>query len=155
VVDAKGRPVRGAKVSVAMKRHAFGFGTHMPTHMFPSGTDAAGYKGEGWRHRSFDAGPVGAEYRQKVRENFNIVTTGFGWRLWASPDTLRPDVLAIVDTWRREGLQVKDHAILYPRSDLVPDEIVKMGREEAVAALFTYTREMVVRSRARSRCGTS
>ena len=142
VVDAKGKPVPNAKISATMVRHAFPFGSHVPTHNFPA-TDGGGYTGPDFISRSLDDGPLGQQYRAKVAENFNIVTMGFGWRYWADEARFRPAVLKAMDGWNRAGLLVKNHCILYPRENLVPDEILKMSAPDARKALFDYVDAMV------------
>jgi GH35 family endo-1,4-beta-xylanase len=42
-------------------------------------------------------------------------------------------------------MDVKNHVILYPREDLVPDDVVKLDVVQARARLFEYVREMVPR----------
>jgi hypothetical protein len=141
VRDKTGKPVPNAQVRVTMTRHAFPFGSHVPSHNFPA-TDRGGYTGENFRSRSSDPGPVGQQYRALVKQNFNMVTTGFGWRLWDSSG-LRPDVINAINQWRGMGIDVKNHVILYPREDLVPDDVVKLDAVQARARLFQYVREMV------------
>lgn len=145
VLDKNGKPVSGAKVQIRQTKSAFPFGSHVPTHMFPGNwppTDSGGYSNTNFHHRSMDAGAVGQQYRRVVKENFEIVTTGFGWRFWAD-DKLRGEVLDGLAMWRREGLAIKNHVLLYPREDLLPDSVVKMNRADAVSALWKYIDEVV------------
>ena len=69
VVDAQGRPIRGAKVQVQQQRHAFGFGNILnPTAFQLEGED-------------------GRMYREVFAEHFNKTTfeSGFRWHNWYLP----------------------------------------------------------------------
>ena len=141
VLDKNGKPVSGATVKFQQTKSAFPFGSHVPSHMFPGNwppTDGGGYSNTEFRHRSADGGKVGDDYRKVVRENFEIVTNGFGWRLWEDKDRFRPQVLQDMKRWDAMGLQVKNHVLLYPREDLLPDSIPKMSPTDAKKALFDY-----------------
>ncbi len=66
VVDARGNPVPGAEVSVAMQAHAFQFGTAVTARLIT------------------DPSPTGQTYRQKLLENFNHVVfeNDLKWPPW-------------------------------------------------------------------------
>ncbi len=69
VVDAQGRPIRGAAVHVGQQRHAFGFGNILnPTAFMLAGKD-------------------GRKYREIFAEHFNKTTfeSGFRWQNWYRP----------------------------------------------------------------------
>ncbi len=70
VVDAQGKPIRGAKVHVQQRRHAFGFGNILNPKAFQL------------------EGEDGREYREIFAENFNKTTfeSGFRWQNWYLPD---------------------------------------------------------------------
>jgi len=69
VVDAQGKPVRGATVRVKQQRHAFGFGNILNPRAFQ-------YPGEN-----------GRKYRAVFAEHFNKTTfeSGFRWHNWFLP----------------------------------------------------------------------
>jgi GH35 family endo-1,4-beta-xylanase len=69
VVDSQGKPVRGAKVSVRMRRHAFGFGNILNPRTFQL------------------EGEDGRKYRRIFAEHFNKTTfeSGFRWHNWYIP----------------------------------------------------------------------
>ncbi len=69
VVDAQGKPIRGAKVHVQQKRHAFGFGNILNPTTFQV------------------EGENGRIYREIFAEHFNKTTfeSGFRWHNWYLP----------------------------------------------------------------------
>ena len=67
VVDADGKPVPGAKISVRQKTHDFGYGANI------------------FMLDEFETEEKSAEYRRVFREYFNMATVPFYW------DTLEPD----------------------------------------------------------------
>ena len=67
VVDADGKPVPGAKISVRQKTHDFGYGANI------------------FMLDEFETEEKNAEYRRVFREYFNMATVPFYW------DTLEPD----------------------------------------------------------------
>ena len=66
VVDAQGKPIRGARVHVQQQRHAFGFGNILNPTTFQL------------------EGESGRTYREIFAEHFNKTTfeSGFRWRNW-------------------------------------------------------------------------
>jgi len=143
VVNANGVAVPGAKVEIEMTRSAFLFGSSVPPLQFP-GPDAGGYGGPGvgYRGRSMAEGKIGDDYRALIKENFNTITTGFGWRVWEAPD-LRKITLDQVDAERAQGLAIKDHCVLYLRDDEVPDDLKTADLNVVCARLRRYVRGMV------------
>jgi len=69
VSDSGGKPLKGAKVSIALKSHAFGFGGHFQFHILRFKKD---------RPRDY------AHYLRMFSEHFNCATIGWGpvWRDW-------------------------------------------------------------------------
>ena len=69
VVDAQGKPIRGAKVHVQQQRHAFGFGNILNPRAFQL------------------EGADGQTYRRIFGEHFNKTTfeSGFRWHNWFLP----------------------------------------------------------------------
>ena len=66
VVDADGKPVPGAKISVRQKTHDFGYGANI------------------FMLDEFETEEKNTEYRRVFREYFNMATVPFYW------DTLEP-----------------------------------------------------------------
>ena len=95
VKDAGGKPVRGAGVSVKMRKHAFGFGTAVNAALAVS--------------------PAGEEYRRKIVELFNkaVIENHLKWPLWVNPSQQRVAIEA-VDWLNQAGLTVRGHCLVWP-----------------------------------------
>jgi GH35 family endo-1,4-beta-xylanase len=100
VTDLAGKPIRGAEVSVRMRKHAFLFGTAV------SGPALAG--------RRLNADGV-AKYKQQIVElfNFAVMENDLKWPQWSVVES-RPATLAAVDWLRENGLQVRGHNLVWP-----------------------------------------
>lgn len=80
VADAKGNPVAGAKVNVAMKRHLFGFGSAVDVHLLSGLTDKVSQADQ-------------IRYRNTVDELFSRIVPEHGLRVGnidADPDPAKP-----------------------------------------------------------------
>ena len=103
VVDAKGRPVPDAQVSIALKRHSFGFGTAVKAK-YLMGTDERA-----------------ARYRATVEENFSAIVLEndmkpFGWQGGASNTgkEYRRDWTLGSLAWAKErGMKVRGHYLCW------------------------------------------
>ena len=104
VVDAAGRPVAGAKVSVEQTGHDFLFGSNI--YSFD-------------RYRSKDQN---AAYKKRFEELFNYATVGFYWR-WYEPERGKPqyEYTDKVVAWCRErGIRLKGHPLLWGNRSGIP-----------------------------------
>jgi len=103
VTDARGRAVRGAEVSVKMKRHLYAFGSAVNCRYLQEGGET----------------PDKKRYRQEIVKLFNRVVTenALKWPRWESnPDHARKTV-----SWLRgEGLEVRGHCLFWPNWRHVP-----------------------------------
>jgi GH35 family endo-1,4-beta-xylanase len=100
VKDKSGKPVRGADVSVRMRKHAFLFGTAV------SGPALTGGR----------MNPENlAKYKQQIVELFNFAVTenDLKWPQWSVVES-RPATLAAVDWLRENGLAVRGHNLVWP-----------------------------------------
>lgn len=110
VVDGAGAPVKGAKVSIRMLRHSFGFGT------FVGGKDAG-------RTYAGDL-PTSELFRSKTRELFNKVTLPMYWADgWGWPDN-KATYLKVAEMARKDGLALRAHVIVYP--GFIPKKVMAL-----------------------------
>jgi GH35 family endo-1,4-beta-xylanase len=102
VKNAAGKPVRGAAVSVHMRKHAFLFGTAV------SGAAFAG--------RRISAEDL-AKYKQQIVQlfNFAVMENELKWPQWAVVEN-RQATLDTVDWLRANGLKVRGHNLVWPSS---------------------------------------
>jgi len=129
VTDDKGMPLTGAEVSVAMKRHAFGFGSAV----FPETYTMAG--------------PDGERYRDFIHTHFNKAPIGMGlrWENWYGP---KPSELpgmfdrlnATIDGLRAFNIEVRGHYLLWAPMGPQPAKLLK-DKDAFRDALFAHIRE--------------
>ena len=104
VVDASGKPVAGATVSIEQISADFLFGCNI--YMFGQFKNAA----------------LDAEYKRRFEKLFNYATTAFYWRYYerrrGMPDYARTD--KIVEWCRQRGIQIKGHPLLWGNEAGVP-----------------------------------
>jgi endo-1,4-beta-xylanase len=110
VLDAAGKPVAGAVVSVVQKRRAFEVGSFMQSNYF------TGTLGE-----SAD----GAKAREVVQRLYNRATAPIYWADWGWPGQ-RDNYLAIARWLRDNGLTTRGHVMFYPGWKFMPAEVVKL-----------------------------
>ncbi|MEN0111417.1 MAG: endo-1,4-beta-xylanase, partial [Planctomycetota bacterium] len=110
VVDAVGRPVPGAEVSVTQREHEFAFGTAVRTNrvLGPSADEAV--------------------YRQKLESLFNTATVEnrFKWPAWEGdwgPDFRAADALATLDWLLSRGFRTRGHNLVWPGAVNLPQSI--------------------------------
>ena len=104
VVNAAGRPVAGARVSVEQTGHDFLFGSNI--YSFD-------------RYRSKDQN---AAYKKRFEELFNYATVGFYWR-WYEPERGKPQYEytdKVVDWCRERGIRLKGHPLLWGNQSGIP-----------------------------------
>jgi endo-1,4-beta-xylanase len=98
ILDANGKPVRNAPITVTQTSHDFLFGCNI------------------YEFRSGDA------YRQKFADLFNYATVGFYWR-WYERERGKPnyaDTDKIVAWCRERGIRMKGHPLLWGHEAGVP-----------------------------------
>jgi GH35 family endo-1,4-beta-xylanase len=124
VLDAAGKPVSGAKVSVRMKRHAFGFG---------SAVDANTLLGDG---------PDNERYRQHIRENYNrvVLENDLKWSPWLRDPQRGKDA---VKWLRDQGIEVRGHCLVWPGEKNLPSSIEALLSKptELLTAINDHIRE--------------
>ncbi len=113
VVDAKGQPIPGAQVAVAMLAHEFGFGSAV----------------KAWRLQGND--PTNAEYQQKITELFNeaTLTNNLKWKAWEGEfgtNFTHEGAVNAIDWLASQGIQVRGHNLVWPGINHLPQSIVDM-----------------------------
>lgn len=98
VVDAKGRPVRGAEVSVHMTRSAFLWGTAVDGSTLIADT------------------PESETYREKLKELFNEACLGNGYKHggWSWPDARKVNSLRASQWLYDNGFRQRGHNLVWP-----------------------------------------
>ena len=139
VVDAEGRPVEGAEVHVAMRRHAFQFGAAVEAQLLAS-----------------DPSPDAAVYRDHVERLYNaaVFTNDFKWQRWADgaseahPRWRRSWTADAVRWLNERDVLVRGHYVLWSpvnQSSTHPDSLLGLlDRPERLrAAWLSDIRERV------------
>lgn len=113
VVDASGRPIEGVEVHVAMKRHAFGFGTAVAADQLLQNTSDA------------------EKYRQFLIDNFNMVVfeNDLKWPGWESN---RQRALNGIDWCRKNNLsRIRGHNLVWPSWRYMPADVQRLAGDPA------------------------
>lgn len=116
VVDADGKPLVGAAVSVRMTRHAFHFGSALSDGMLlPSG-------------RRSDADR--ARYQAAFLRLFNTATIEgrLRWTNWINPQR-QPQTLQIIDWLESQHLALRGHTLVYPGWGHLPRHVQAMQEQ--------------------------
>lgn len=112
VVDAQGKPVPGAKVSVAMTRHAFQFSSVISIPKFASDD------------------PSMETYRRMARELFNATgnENALKWPAWTSVagHYRKETTLAVLREFHDAGYFVRGHVMVWPSWRQLPGGIQKL-----------------------------
>ncbi|MFB3777211.1 MAG: endo-1,4-beta-xylanase [Bryobacteraceae bacterium] len=100
VLDKDRKPVRGAEVSVKMRKHAFLWGTAVNASLFSS--------------QRISAGDL-ERYKQEILRlfNFSVMENETKWPQWANVAS-RPATIAVIDWLRGNGVQVRGHCLVWP-----------------------------------------
>lgn len=102
VKNASGKPLRGADVSIRMRKHAFGFGTCINAPLVAGlGRDAS----------DSDV----RMYHDKVKELFNktVIENHLKWPQWAE-QRQRPAAIQAVNWLNEAGIAVRGHCLVWP-----------------------------------------
>ncbi|HUI58278.1 MAG TPA: endo-1,4-beta-xylanase [Bryobacteraceae bacterium] len=125
VKDKAGKPVRGAEVSVRMRKHAFLFGTAV------SGSALSGQR-------------LSAEnlerYKQEIVRlfNFAVMENEMKWPQWSNTAS-RPATLAAVEWLRESGLQVRGHNLVWPSWNNTNVKAAQDAKSDAAALAKVIT----------------
>jgi len=115
VKDARGRPVKDARVAVRMKRHAFGFGSAVAAEGLLADT------------------PDGAKYRETIQRLFNrvVMENDLKWPNWeANSARARKGV----DWLRERGIEVRGHNLVWPGWRWLPKDLPQLKDDKAALA---------------------
>ncbi|MUG96322.1 glycoside hydrolase [Scytonema sp. UIC 10036] len=107
VTDANGNPIPNADVRVAMKRHAYSFGSAIDDVLLLSSNN-----------------PDGERYRDNVLRLFNeaVSENGLKWDSWENLQ-LRPQVLEALNWLKNRNLKVRGHSLIWPSWRSSPPEL--------------------------------
>ena len=115
VKGADGKPLEGASVTVAMQRHAFGFGSAVSAEMLLAKT------------------PDGDKYRETVLKYFNKVVMENDLK-WAPWEANRQRAIEAVDWLRDHGIAVRGHNLVWPAWRNLPRDLQDLkGNPDALA----------------------
>ncbi|MDD4059425.1 MAG: endo-1,4-beta-xylanase [Kiritimatiellae bacterium] len=120
VVDADGRPVPGAKVRVSQRRHVFRFGVAVRVDAF-SGTD-----------RRMTEADV-ARYREISTNFYNsiVIENALKWEFFESARTTGwAAVKACLDFYKRQGMGIRGHVLVWPTVYRAPLALRDAFRED-------------------------
>lgn len=108
VRDRQGRPAPGVPVRVAMKRHAFGFGSAVVAGMITGDGDDS------------------RRYREIIERNFSKVVfeNDLKWPMWESRQPgRRQTVLDAIDWLRERRISIRGHTLVWPGWRNVPRDL--------------------------------
>ncbi|GAB1543458.1 endo-1,4-beta-xylanase [Scytonema sp. NUACC21] len=107
VTDVNGNPVPNADVRVAMKRHAYKFGTAIDDGLLLSSVN-----------------PDSSKYRDNILQLFNEAASenGLKWALWDNPE-LRPQAIEAVKWLRDKNLTTRGNNLIWPSWRNSPPEL--------------------------------
>lgn len=114
VRDAAGKPLRGAEVTVALKEHAFGFGTCVPAGRITSTGDE--------------------KFKQATTDLFNVVTleNDLKWVPLAGDwggDFTPARAVAAIDWLKGKGLDVRGHVMVWPGWRNLPRSLKALAKD--------------------------
>jgi len=109
VADASGKPLAGARVAVAMKRHAFGWGSAVTVKNLLR-QDADGDK-----------------YRAIIEKNFTRVVfeNDLKWQSWDNPAS-HEKILQAADWLRARNIEIRGHNLIWPSWKNTPRDLQKL-----------------------------
>ncbi len=108
VVDANGKPVRGAKVNVTMTQPAFLWGSEVSAEQL------------------VDKSPNGDRYREHVKSLFDtaVIGNGLKWPRWIQP-RYRANSMQALDWLTAQNIRVKGHNLAWTAWKFSPPAIAK------------------------------
>jgi len=106
VTDAAGQPLKDAKVAVAMRRHAFGWGSCVTVK------NLLRQDADGERYREI----VSRNYTRVVFEN------DLKWHSWDNPAN-HANILKATDWLRERGIEVRGHNLIWPSWRFSPKDL--------------------------------
>jgi endo-1,4-beta-xylanase len=137
VVDASGKPVPDAQVSVELTRHAYKFGSNAPALILP-GTKVKPINADFARVIKAPE-PIKAKAIAAFRSYFNIANGGFTWSTWDGADMRisRDDQMAQVRWLHEAGKPIECVQVVYPGTEFLSPRIREAfaaGKAAEVAA---------------------
>lgn len=114
VSDAAGKPVPGAQVAVAMKRHAFGWGSAV------TAKNILRQDADGDRYR----GVIASNFTRVVFEN------DLKWPVWESPGG-REKTLTAADWLRARNIEIRGHTLIWPSWKQTPGDLQRLKDDPA------------------------
>ncbi len=114
VVDAAGKPVTDAEVKVAMKRHAFGFGSAIDARTLIADTDD------------------GRRYRQTIATCFSKVVfeNDLKWPQWEDKRR-RGMMLKALEWLDKQGIAARGHCLVWPSWRRMPKDVEGLKNDKA------------------------
>ncbi len=114
VTDASGRPLPGAKVAIAMRRHAFGWGSAVTVR--------------GILRQDAD----GDKYRGIIEKHFTRVVfeNDLKWQSWDNPAS-HGRILQAVDWLRARNIEVRGHNLIWPSWQNTPGDLRQLRADPA------------------------
>ncbi len=114
VVDAAGKPVADAEVKVAMKRHAFGFGSAIDARTLIADTDD------------------GRRYRQTIATCFSKVVfeNDLKWPQWEDKQR-RGMMLKALGWLDKQGIAARGHCLVWPSWRRMPKDVEGLKNDKA------------------------
>ena len=114
VVDAAGKPVADAEVKVAMKRHAFGFGSAIDARTLIADTDD------------------GRRYRETVATCFSKVVfeNDLKWPQWEDKRR-RAMMLKALEWLDKQGIAARGHCLVWPSWRRMPKDVEGLKNDKA------------------------
>ena len=132
VTDAQGKPLPSAIVKVNMKKHAYLFGSGIPTGMIP------GQNVKPWNDDFKRTAGASDSDKKKAQENFlklfNAACTSVTWTIWYGGDQRisRDDILAGLKWYKENGITCVDTQTVYPSPEFTPADMQKlMNKDQA------------------------
>ena len=114
VVDAAGKPVADAEVKVAMKRHAFAFGSAIDAGTLIADTDD------------------GRRYRQTIARCFNkaVFENNLKWWQWENKQC-RGMMLKALEWLDKQGIAVRGACLVWPSWKYMPKDVEGLKNDKA------------------------
>jgi endo-1,4-beta-xylanase len=128
VVDARGRPLEGAKVHVEMLRHAYGFGTFLECGLISG------------------QGPDARKLRARTLAMFNRCTTPIYWADWGWANPRARKRYMQCAAWAADNaLATRGHVIIYPGWQFLPASVRKLADDPPALRkrLLAHVKEVV------------